>query len=471
MKRTAEQRMEDEEAEEENEVRRMQEPPRAPRRASAGEKARQEHGQYVARNYPRLVQEETPYLVRLSSESGVALADAPAVRPPEITFNMSGHVPFVGDPDLLDEFDLPYVERLNLTSWGYKDGCTAIILGKGRGRPFDPAALSSFAVYRGGKQYLVSPSVILSLPDWRTCPVFGTLCASHACRSLEFSLGYDTALRTPLPAGEPMQLRDKEYFMRFVDLRVFVRLERGDSRGVALVQAALAPGTYAVDAAADAADLGGSSFGAENRVFKAHDRIPLSAFVAAVEACREPSPVQWYCLAIGDPTMLCVNDSARVTRWLAAQVPHVPETYDSERAAVTSEFIADELFDPNVGAVLDADCDRWLHARGDMGMSAATAILLRRVLDPEVARGPCLALAALVKMRATCFEHRHEVTKVASRAPTRWTLPTTLTCSARSGCCAARRPPSAAPPSAAPRPAGSCSTSATLSSRPRSAAA
>jgi hypothetical protein len=253
----------------------------------------------------------------------------------------------------------------------------------------------------------------MPFPDWRTCPVYGTLCASKACRSLEFSVSYDVAFRTLVPTGEPMVTRDRERFTRFADLRIFVRLQHADTRGLALVQAALAAAgaatPYVVDATADAEDAEGNSFGAESRMYMVpNSRVSLSSFLSAVAAIQDPAPTQWYCLVIGDPKLLCLTDGKRVSGWLASLIPHDVASEQDGPHSVSTEDVVEQLFDPEQGAVSADDCDKWMNTRGDQGLAVMSAALLRRVGEPECWRESCVALSALIKFRIIGLEYYYE---------------------------------------------------------------
>jgi len=191
-------------------------------------KKRLDHEAHIAGTTPEFKMDQQPRLLwQIDRDRGYAKS----MDLCELTFGCDGNVPFcVGK---LPGFLHGWLERYNLKNWGYRDGCTAVVLPYWLSRAVDDTdsddhiklakILPTFCVVRGGRPHPTEAWPLFVVHD--SARAFGSLALSTSLRTLDFSISRNQVMRTLEPSGASPRMRSNTHYSTTADLHVVVRLK------------------------------------------------------------------------------------------------------------------------------------------------------------------------------------------------------------------------------------------------------
>jgi hypothetical protein len=368
---------------------------------------------YVERIFPRLPPARRPASVEivLPHESKETAYEAKPLS--EIAFGCNACVPFT-IPPFDATTDLPFVEHLNYKNWGYKDGCTAILMAYGHDAEGFVRFVSdrpTYAIFRGGKEFQnQSLELLFALPGTRSkIPSQGTVRASIGRRSLEFTMPFDPVRRVFRfsDATHPSWFRDEQFYNEYIEFHLFARLSLdGDDGTKALADIARDIGADPPCPSVSSEDVDYEGFGSAIGISNLYENVPFEIFCSRSAVLR---PAHWYCILVSDPKLLSTSDAHVGVGWMmnmlsleheSRDISGVYQPLSMNRRDLTKEILDRLWRDCPLNATV---CDAWIERRKDNGMEIIVGHLIN---DLKAEMSHPARLIAYVNLIALRMEHR-----------------------------------------------------------------
>lgn len=186
---------------------------------------------YLSKVRPEIPIDMKPWFIGVSgAEKDIGIMNIPIF---EGTIGCDQFIPFTGAEPItgfqsFEEVE-GYVELFNALNWGFKDGCTSLVVGNyGESETneniFD--IFESYLIYRDrGQNFMTekntkAPGTVLFILNNKD--VVGTIACSENGTLVDFSLSYDRITRKIIPTDQYAKFREVEHMQKWAEFHIVI---------------------------------------------------------------------------------------------------------------------------------------------------------------------------------------------------------------------------------------------------------